>query len=90
MQDKVMSWMQQAFIVAYEQSLSTVYDLDLWASNIVFICNRLSSHDDHLCLFATDYLVMMIICAILYSNPTMCDKVTGQTQTGLTESYAQS
>ena len=29
MQDKFMSWIQRAFIVAYDQSLSTDYDLDL-------------------------------------------------------------
>ena len=34
MQDKVMSWIKQAFIVAYEQSLSTDYDIDLGASDI--------------------------------------------------------
>ena len=41
-------------------------------------------------LFATYRLVKMIICAILFSNPTMHNKVMGQTQTGFTEVYAQS
>ena len=37
MQDKVMSWQLQTFIVAYEQNLSTdYYDLDLWASDMFF------------------------------------------------------
>ena len=48
MQDKVISWIQQVFIVAYEQSLTTDYDLDLWASNMVFVCDTLSCHDNHL------------------------------------------
>ena len=40
-------------------------------------------------LLATHYLVMMIICAKLFSNPTMHNKVKGRTQTGFTEVYAQ-
>ena len=65
MQDKVMSWIQLAFIVAYEQSLSKdfdlTFDLALWF------------------LFATHRLVMIIIFAKLFINPTMHDKVVGQT-----------
>ena len=41
-------------------------------------------------LFATYRLVMMIICAKLFSNPTMHNKVMGQTRTSFTEDYAQS
>ena len=33
---------------------------------------------------------MMIICAKLFSNPTMHNNVMGRTQTGFTEVYAQS
>ena len=33
---------------------------------------------------------MMIICAKLFSNPTMHNKVMGRTRTGFTEVYAQS
>ena len=41
-------------------------------------------------LFATHRLIMMIICAKLFSNPTMHNKVMGRTRTGFTEVYAQS
>ena len=41
-------------------------------------------------LFVTHCLVMIIICAKLFSNPTMLNKVMGRTQTGFTEVYAQS
>ena len=41
-------------------------------------------------LFATHCLIMMIICAKLFSNPTMHNKVMSRTQTGFTEVYAQS
>ena len=41
-------------------------------------------------LFATYCLIMIIIRAKLFSNPTMHDKVMGQTRTGFTEVYAQS
>ena len=39
MQDKVMSLIQLAFTVAYEQSLRMDYDLDfdIWASHMVFV-----------------------------------------------------
>ena len=64
--------MQQAFIVASEQSVSMVYDLDLSASDMIF--------------FATHSLVMIIIRATLFINPYVHDKVMGQT--GFTEVYA--
>ena len=41
-------------------------------------------------LIAIHCLIMMIICAKLFSNPTMHYKVMGRTQTGFTEVYAQS
>ena len=41
-------------------------------------------------LFMTQRLVMVIICAKLYSNLTMHNKVIGRTRTGSTEVYAQS
>ena len=40
-------------------------------------------------LFATHCLVMMIICAKLFLNPTMHNKVMGRTRTGPTVVYAQ-
>ena len=41
-------------------------------------------------LFMTHHLVMMIICAKLFSEPTMHNKVMSQTRAGSTEVYAQS
>ena len=41
-------------------------------------------------LFATHVLVMMIICAKLFSNPIMHNKVMAWTRKGFTEVYAQS
>ena len=41
-------------------------------------------------LYAIHCLVMMIICATLFSNPTMYNKIMGRAQTGFTEVYAQS
>ena len=41
-------------------------------------------------LFATHRLVTIIICAKLFSNPTLHNKVMGRTRTGFTEVYAQS
>ena len=41
-------------------------------------------------LFATHCLVMMIICAKLFLNPTMNNKVMGRTRTGFTEVSAPS
>ena len=40
-------------------------------------------------LFATHGLIMIIICAKLFSNPTMHNKVMGRTPTSFTEVYAQ-
>ena len=39
---------------------------------------------------AAHRLIMIIICAKLFSNPTMHNKVMGRTQTGFTEVYGQS
>ena len=41
-------------------------------------------------MFGTHCLVMMIICAKLFLNPTMHNKVMGLTRTGFTEVYTQS
>ena len=41
-------------------------------------------------LIATHRLIMIIICAKLFSNPTMHNKVMGRKRTGFTEVYAQS
>ena len=41
-------------------------------------------------LFATHFLIMIIIYAKLFLNPIMHNKVMGQTRTGFTEVYAQS
>ena len=41
-------------------------------------------------LFVTHRLVIMIICAKLFLNPTMHNEVMGRTQTGFTDVYAQS
>ena len=41
-------------------------------------------------LFATHCLVMIIICAKLFLNPTMHNKEMGRTRPGFTEIYAQS
>ena len=41
-------------------------------------------------LIATHCLTMIIICATLFSNPTMHNKVMGRTQTDYTEVYVQS
>ena len=40
-------------------------------------------------LFVTNCLIMIIICAKLFSNPTLHNKVMGRTRTGFTEVYAQ-
>ena len=41
-------------------------------------------------LFETHYLVMMVICAKLFSNPTMHNKLIDRARTGFTEVSAQS
>ena len=43
-----------------------------------------------LAMFATHRLVMRIICAKLFSNPSMHNKVMVRTGKGFTEVYAQS
>ena len=76
MHNKVMGRKRTGFTEVYAQSLSVDCDLDLDPPTWL--------------LFATHRLVMMIICAKLFSNPTMHNKVMGRTQTGFTEVYAQS
>ena len=74
MHNKVMGWTRTDFTDAYAQSLGADCDLDLATWF----------------LFVTHYLVMMIVCAKLFSNSTMHNKVMGRTRTGFTEVYAQS
>ena len=62
------------FTEVYAQSLSVDCDLDLWPSSMVLVCDTSSCH---------------IICAKLFSNPTMHNKVMCRTRTGFTEVYAQ-
>ena len=73
MHNKVMGRTRTGFTEVYAQSLSADCDLDLATWF----------------LFTTHRLVMMIICAKLFSNPSMHNKVMGLTQTGLLEVYAQ-
>ena len=63
-------------IAAYEQSLSMVYDLELWAGDMILVCNTSSYHYNHLC-------------HIIYKSQHRWPSY-GQTQTGFTEIYAQS
>ena len=63
-------------ITAFEQSLSMVYDLELWACDMIFVCNTSSCHDNHLC-------------HIIYKSQHRWPSY-GQIQTGLCEIYAQS
>ena len=67
MHDKVTGWTQTSSIEAYAQSLRADCDLDL------FILGTWV-------LFATHCLIMIIVCATFFSNPTMHNKVKGQTQ----------
>ena len=46
---KVMSQTRTDFTEVYAQSLSADCDLDLWASDMVLVCDILPCHDDHLC-----------------------------------------
>ena len=64
------------FFVAYEQCLSIVFDLKLWTSDMIFVCNTSSCHDNYL---------FHIIYKSQHRSPSY-----GQTQTGFTEIYAQS
>ena len=63
-------------IPSYEQSLSIVHDLELWASDMIFFCNTSSCHDIH--LYHINYKSQ-------HKWPSY-----GQTRTGFTEIYAQS
>ena len=74
MHNKVMGQTQTGSTEVCAQSLSSDCDLDLATWF----------------LFATHCLVVMIICAKLFSNPTMHNKVMGRTRTGSTEVNAQS
>ena len=76
MNNKVMGRTRTGFIEVYAQSLNADCDLDL--DLVTWF------------LFVTYRLVMMIINAILFSNPTMHNKVMSRTRTGFTEVYAQS
>ena len=76
MHNKVMCRTLTGFTEVYAQSLSADCDLDLDLATLF--------------LFATHILVMIIICAILFSSLTMHNKVMGLTRTGLTEVYARS
>ena len=76
MHNKVMGQTGTGFTEVYAQSLSANCDLDL----------KLASWF----LFMTHCLVMIIICAKLFSIPTMYNEVMGWTRTGFTEVYAQS
>ena len=49
MHDIVMNGTHTGFTKAYAQSLSMDFDLDLWPSNMVFIRDTLSGHDDCSC-----------------------------------------
>ena len=63
MHNKVMGRTRTGFTDVYAQSLSADCDLDLWPSDMVLVCDTWSCHD--------------IICAILFSNPTIHNKVMG-------------
>ena len=70
--------------VAYEQvSLKIMHKVLVWNVTLIFDLGTQF-------LFATHRLVMMIICAKLFSNPTMHNTVIGRTRTDFTEVYAQS
>ena len=53
-----MSRTRPGFTEVYAQSLSADCDLDLWLSDIVFVRDTLSCHDDHLCqiIFKSDHV----------------------------------
>ena len=57
MHNKVMGRTQTGFTEVYAQSLSAEFDLDLWPSDMVFVCDTSSCHDDHLrqILFKSHY-----------------------------------
>ena len=49
MRYKVMGRTRKGFTELYEQSLSADCDLYLWPSDMVFVYDTSSSHDDYLC-----------------------------------------
>ena len=63
-------------MIAYEQCFSMVYGLKTWASDMIFVCNTSSFHDNHFCL-------------IIYKSQNRWLSY-GETRTGFTEIYAQS
>ena len=76
MHNKVMGRTRAGFTEVYAQRLSADCDLDLHPSDMVW--------------FATYGLVMIIIRAKLFLNPTMHNKVMGRKRTGFNEVNAQS
>ena len=76
MYNKVMGRTGTGFTEVYAQSLSVDCDLDFQPSDIILVHYTSSCHDAH--------------CVILFSNPTMHNKVMGQTRPSFTEVYAQS
>ena len=85
MHNKVMGWTRTGFTEVYAQSFSADCDLDLCSSDMTLTFVLVTGF-----LFFTHRLVKMIICAKLFSNPTLHNKVMSRTQTGFTEVYAQS
>ena len=57
MHNKVMGRTQTGFTEVYAHSLSADFDLDLWPSDMVLVCDTSSYHDDHLCqiIFKSHY-----------------------------------
>ena len=49
MHEKVMNRTRTGFTEAYAQSLSANCDLDFWHSDMLFVRNTMSSHDNYLC-----------------------------------------
>ena len=76
MHNNVMDRIRRGFTETYEHSLSVVVTLTFDLATWF--------------LFTTHRFVMMIICAKLFSNPTMHNKVMSRTQTSFTEVYEQS
>ena len=65
---KVMGWTRTGFTEVYAQSLSADCNFDLYPSDMVHI--------------QTHCLVMIIICAKLFLDPIMHNKVMGRIRTG--------
>ena len=57
MHNKVMGLTQIGYTEIYAQSLTADCDLDLWPSDMVFVRDTLSCHDNHLCqiIFKSHY-----------------------------------